>query len=117
MSATKTAVALVVEPAKKAGDLPYWAASWRVEGRPVKRRLGSAWLVPVGSADAKPNARAYGVRGDWVQRRGRVPEGVLDEAAARSLADAIPARFAGQLEEAAEARRREAMTFRALARE
>jgi integrase len=117
MSATKTAVALVVEPAKKAGELPYWAASWRVDGRPVKRRLGVAWLVPAGSADAKPNARTYGVRGGWVQRRGRAPDGVLDEADARKLADEIPARLAHELEEAAEQQRRKSMTFRALGRE
>ncbi len=117
MAVTKTAVALVVEPANKAGELPYWAASWRVNGRPVKRRLGQAWLVCVGSADAKPNGRTYGARGSWVQRKGRVPDGTLDEAAARKLADEIPARLARELGEAAEAQRREAMTFRALARE
>ena len=45
---------------------PFYEAKWRRAGRQLKRRIGSAWLVP-------------GVDGSWQPRRGRVPAGYFDE--------------------------------------
>jgi len=63
---------------------PVVFAKWRDgERAQVMRRLGRAWLVPAGDS----RARARGARvGDWVERRGRAPEGVLD---VRSAHDAM----------------------------
>ncbi len=117
MPPTKTAISLAVEPAKKAGSLPYWAATWRTSGELVKRRLGPAWLATAGSAEAKPGGRAFGRRGQWVQRKGRSPDGVLDEPAARRMAEDLEACWAGQLESEKRERERLSRTFRALAHE
>jgi integrase len=43
--------------------------------RQVMRRLGPAWVVPMGDANAKPGGARIG---DFVERRGRAPESVLD---------------------------------------
>src|SRR5665213_3000841 len=48
-------------------DRPVYEAKWRRAGRQVKRRVGPAWLE-----------RATDDSG-WVTRRGRVPEGYVDE--------------------------------------
>ena len=48
------------------GGRPFYEAKFRHQGRQVKRRIGSAWL------ERDRN-------GDWLPRRGRVPEGFLDE--------------------------------------
>ena len=116
MPAQKIAVALVVEPANKAGELPYWAASWRADGRPVKRRLGPAWLAPKGSADAKENGRTFGRDGNWVARKGRVPTHALDESDARRQAEDLQAGWAEQVKAQERDRARKAQTFRMLAR-
>src|SRR3954466_11875987 len=48
---------------------PVYYGKWRDRtGRQMKRRLGPAWVVVDGDA--------------WKRRRGRVPDGVLDEHAA-----------------------------------
>ena len=56
---------------------PMYYGKWRdASGRQIKRRLGPAWAVQDG--------------GEWKRRRGRVPDGVLDERAAIvALADAV----------------------------
>src|ERR1700704_1613851 len=46
---------------------PAYEAKWRCRGRQVKRRVGPAWLER-----EAPNE-------DWRPRRGRMPEGYLDE--------------------------------------
>src|SRR4051812_14170186 len=58
---------------------PMYYGKWRDStGRQVKRRLGPAWVVADGAG--------------WKRRRGRVPDGVLDEhAAIVALAAAIAA--------------------------
>lgn len=117
MPSEKVAVALVVEPAKKPGELPYWAASWRADGRPVKRRLGPAWLAPKGSAEAKDKGREFGRGTVWVTRKGRVPAHVLDEAEARRQAEDLQASWAQSVAEEERDRVRRAQTFRMLARE
>ena len=110
-------VALVVEPAKTAGALPYWAARWREGDQQPKRRLGRAWLAPTGSSDAKPNGKTYGQRGQWTQHRGRAPEGVLDEGAAMVLAAVGQREWADKQEFDAAERIRATKSFRRLARE
>jgi integrase len=52
---------------------PYYEAKWRHDGRQVKRRLGRAWLDPDGE-------------GGWRKRRGRTPEGWIDERTAHVAA-------------------------------
>ncbi len=56
---------------------PMYYGKWRdASGRQIKRLLGPAWAVQD--------------RGEWKRRRGRVPDGVLDERAAIvALADAV----------------------------
>jgi integrase len=117
MPPTKTAISLAVEPAKKTGALPYWAATWRTGGELVKRRLGPAWLAAVGSVEAKPGGRSFGRHGQWAQRKGRVPDGALDESAARRMAEDLEAGWAQQLESDKRERDRLSKTFRALAHE
>jgi integrase len=115
--ANRTAIFLSVEPAKKDGQLPYWAAAWRLNGDLIKRRLGHAWLAPAGSAEAKPNARTFGKRGQWAQRKGRVPADVLDEVAARRMAEELEAGWAEQVAAQIAEQERVGRTFRVLARE
>ena len=69
---------VLVVRSRDAGPVVF--AKWRDgERKQVMRKLGPAWLVPDGDARAK----ARGARvGDWVERRGRAPEGVLDLRAA-----------------------------------
>jgi integrase len=110
-------VALVVESAKTAGALPYWAARWREGDQQPKRRLGSAWLAPTGSSEAKPNGKTYGQRGQWTQHRGRVPEGVLDEGAAMVLAAVGQREWGEKKAFDADERVRATKNFRRLARE
>ena len=110
-------IALVVEPSRRPDELPAWAAAWHEDGRPVKRRVGAAWLAPSGSRDAKPGGRTYGRDQRWTQRRGRPREGTLDEAAARVRAAEIATRAISERRAALEATRRTEHTFRALARQ
>jgi integrase len=63
-SASLPTGALVIRESKGA---PFYEAKWRVPGMGQrKRRIGPAWLVRDES-------------GDWVPRRGRVPDGAFDE--------------------------------------
>jgi integrase len=110
-------LALVVEAAKSKDALPYWAARWREGDQQPKVRLGAAWLAPTGSADAKAGGKTYGQSNQWTQRRGRAPEGVLDEAAALVLASNARKKRSERMAAEAEERRRQEMSFRALARE
>lgn len=58
---------IVVARGKTDADAVFYEAKWRDAGsRQVKRRLGPAWLVPDGA-------------GGWRRRRGRTPDGWLDE--------------------------------------
>jgi integrase len=73
---------------------PFFEAKWRdASGRQLKRRLGRAWLET-------------GSEGEWVRRRGRTPEGWLDERAAHVAAAEKVAEVAREQELAAEAARR-----------
>jgi integrase len=109
-------IALVVEPSRRVGELPAWAAAWHEHDRPVKRRVGPAWLAPAGSPDAKPGGKAYGRASAWVQRRGRPAAGALDEHAARVLAAQVADRAAAEHAAALQIRERGKRTFRMLAR-
>ena len=108
---------LIVEAAKADGELPYWAARWREGELHPKLRLGKAWIAPTGSPDAKRGGKTYGQRGQWTQRRGRVPDGVLDENAAVVLAAEEQRRWADRVAAEAADRLRATKSFRSLARE
>lgn len=73
MSTSSTTTAPAPKPAvvvRVAKDgTPFFEAKWRSEGRQVKRRLGPAWIERDGD------------RG-WRKRRGRTPDGWLDDRAA-----------------------------------
>ncbi len=81
---------------------PYYEAKWRIDGRQTKRRLGPAWLE-----------RA--TDGSWTKRRGKLPDGYLNDRTATVLA----AQFAdASAVEAAEGRKRKSrITFRQVAHE
>ncbi len=51
----------------KSSDGPVYEAKWRRAGRQIKRRVGPAWL------EHAPDGKG------WRPRRGRVPDGYLDE--------------------------------------
>jgi integrase len=108
---------LLVESAKADGALPYWAVRWHEGDQYPKRRLGPAWLAPVGSKDAKPNGRTFGQRRQWVERKGRVREGALDERDAMELAKKEQREWADRLATEVAERERVTRSFRALARE
>jgi integrase len=104
---------LVVRLREGSGDKAYWDAQWRYRALPAepwrlkKRRLGLAWQER--TAD-----------GTWSKRRGRCPEGWLDERTARVAAVAAMAHHARELEQEAERAQREAervATVRELGRE
>lgn len=81
---------------------PYYEAKWRIDGRQAKRRLGPAWLER--AAD-----------GSWSKRRGRLPDGFLDDRAATVLAAQL---FEASTVEAADGRERASrITFRQVALE
>ena len=96
-----------------AGGRAYWDAQWRYRSSPgepwrlKKRRLGLAWQQPDGS-------------GGWRKRKGRCPEGWLDERAANIAAVATMEQHAHELADE-DQRRREAaerkVTVRELAHE
>ena len=92
----------------KRGDGPVYEAKWRRAGRQVKRRVGPAWL------ERAPDGK------DWRPRRGRVPEGYLDEKRATVRMAEIIAEYEQQ-ERAIEAgdreRREHGVSFRELAAE
>jgi integrase len=102
---------LVLRLRSGAAGKSYWDAQWRyrtddLEWRLKKRRLGLAWQEPDGE-------------GGWRRRRGRCPEGWLDERAAHLAAVAAMDEQARELTAAAEERARAAAakTVRALAQE
>lgn len=105
MAAGTLAQAVVVVRVGPTG-VPYFEAKWRDgERRQVKRRLGPAWVEPDGA-------------GGWRKRRGRTPDGWLDERGATVAAAEMVS--AVERERAAEARRaaRDGIaTFRRVARE
>ena len=117
MSSTQAPSYLVIEPSKSADPdaLPYWNVKWN--GEQGKIRLGPAWLAKTGSKNGKPGGKTYGKQGQWVQRRGRVPDGVLDEQAALTRASSARQERSDRIAAEAEEHRRQAMSFRALARE
>ena len=87
---------------------PVYEAKWRRAGQQVKRRVGLAWLEP-----------GPGGKG-WVPRRGRMPEGFLDEKRATvRMAGLIAEHEQREREvEAGERERQErGVTFRELAAE
>ncbi len=96
-----------------AGEKVYWDAEWRYRTDPAsvwrfkKRRLGLAWQEADGD-------------GGWRKRRGRCPEGCLDERAATVAALAAMDAYARELGEQERARREAAereVTVRELAAE
>ncbi|HEX3680415.1 MAG TPA: site-specific integrase [Galbitalea sp.] len=117
MQSRSPTLSLVVEPAKAKDALPYWAARWRDGDQQPKVRLGIAWLAPTGSGEAKTGGKTYGQNEQWTQHRGRLPDGVLDEAAAMALASEARKMRDERIAAEWEAQRREQMSFRALARE
>ena len=87
------------------GDGPVFEAKWRRAGVQVKRRLGPAWL----ERDAS---------GAWRARRGRPPEGFLDEKrAVVRMAQAVAEHDAHErkIEHGERERRERGVTFRELA--
>jgi integrase len=103
---------LVLRLRSGAAGKSYWDAQWRyrtddLEWRLKKRRLGLAWQESDGE-------------GGWRRRRGRCPEGWLDERAAHLAAVVAMDEQARELTSAAEERTRAAAaakTVRALAQE
>ena len=104
---------LVLRPRKGSGEKVYWDAQWRFRmtasepWRIKKRRLGLAWLEPDRS-------------GGWRKRKGRCPEGWLDERAAHLAAERAMQQHAAALREAAERARRDGerlLTVRVLGQE
>lgn len=102
---------LCVRPKSGSKGRTYWDAQWRyrIDGGPWKqktRRVGLAWMEPDGDT--------------WRGRRGRCPEGWLDERHATAAALVAMEEFASELAEAAERAREAAArkpTVRELARE
>jgi len=83
--------AIVVRAGNGREPIPYYEAMWhtrRPEGgwKPVKARVGKAWLVQDGVNEAG--------RPVWVKRRGRVAEGFFDERRAHAAAPALVERWA-----------------------
>ncbi len=117
MNPSQGSLGIFVEEAKADGALPYWVARWRDGEQQPKRRLGSAWLAPTGSRDAKPGGKTYGHRKQWTQRRGRVPDEVLDENAALMLAAKEQREWVDRVAAEEAERIRVTRNFRALARE
>jgi integrase len=84
---------------------PFYEATWRHEGRRMKRRIGPAWLTQTRD-------------GRWERARGRAPAGHFDEKrATQAMRDVIADAHAALDEEAARAASVAAreLTFRALA--
>ena len=104
---------LFIRPKAGAGGRVYWDAQWRYRTtddalwRQKTRRLGLAWQEPDGT-------------GGWRKRKGRCPEGSLDERGANVAAAAAMHAHALELVEAARAQRAETerkLTVRELAAE
>lgn len=104
---------LVIRLREGAQDKCYWDAQWRYRTRPLepwrlkKRRLGLAW-------------QERDENGAWRKRRGRCPEGWLDERAAHLAAVAAMEAQAGELIAEAQAAAKAAaaaLTVRVLARD
>ena len=87
------------------GGEAYYEAKFRYSGRQIKRRVGRAWAT---RDDA----------GNWSPRRGRVPDGYLDERRAHVAAAEIVSAFvtdATEVERVERERRTRGVTFRELA--
>lgn len=87
------------------GDGPVFEAKWRRGGRQVKRRLGAAWLE-------------HDPSGGWRPRRGRMPEGFLDEKRATARMAALVAEHDAlerEIERGERERRERGVTFREVA--
>jgi integrase len=104
---------LVLRPREGSRGKVYWDAQWRFRINASdswalkKQRVGLAWLEPDGS-------------GGWRRRRGRRPDGWLDERAANVAADQAMEKHAETLRDAAERallEREQELTVRAVARE
>lgn len=83
---------------------PFFEAKFRHGGQQVKRRIGPAWLESVD--------------GGWRRRRGRVPDGYLDERAATVEAARLVAKHvaeASDRDRVARERRARGVTFREVA--
>lgn len=106
MSGSQVAPAIVVVPGKTSDGPAYYEAKWRDrDGRQVKRRLGRAWVDPNGA-------------GGWRKRRGRTPDGWLDERSVHiAAAEAVAAVEQQQAEKAKAERLAAAATFRIVAHE
>lgn len=87
---------------RAANGAPVFEAKWRVGSKQHKRRLGEAWLTEDGN-------------GGWRRRRGRVPEGFIDERRATVLAAEAVEQHAEEL--ARRAARGERLLFRDVADE
>lgn len=84
---------------------PFWYGKWYRAGKPVIRALGRAWVVPDGG-------------GGWKPRRGRPTDGRLTESKAGERMLALMREHdleQTRLEQDADARRRDGITFRELA--
>lgn len=86
------------------GGAPRIYARWRREdGSSAEAPVGPGWLVPKGHADAKPRGKELG---DWVDRRGRAPEGMFTaDAALRAVPEILKADEARVAKQRAEEKR------------
>jgi len=92
----------------KSSDGPVYEAKWRRAGRQIKRRVGPAWL------ERAPDGK------DWCPRRGRVPDGYLDEKRATVRMAEMIAEHEQQeraIEAGEQERREHGVSFRELAAE
>jgi integrase len=71
----------------------FWEVAFKSGEREIKRRIGVAWLVPAGNANAKANGKTYRA-GKWVERQGRPKGDALTYDTARERVPAILADFA-----------------------
>ncbi len=92
---------------KVRGGEPRVYARWRgAGGKNVEKAVGLGWVVRAGDPEAKPNGSTLG---DWVERRGRAPQGYVTP---RSAREAVPSIVAAYEEEERAAARRAARAAR-----
>jgi integrase len=103
---TAVAPAILIVPAKT-GEGAYYEAKWRDRaGQQRKRRVGQAWV------ERDPNS------GEWRRRRGRTPDGWLDERTVHVAAAAVVEQVErDQIEAARLAALGDVVTFRRVAHE
>lgn len=90
---------------KDQGGGPVIYARFRWGGSHAEPALGRGWLVPLADELAKPKGK---VIGGWVERRGRVPEGILSVDGAWRLVSEVIDRYARRAEQAVKRRAEEA---------